>query len=268
MALLRPRPDLTLVVICVGLYIGAAAQARTSSGSALTVAIFSALTPVTALSNAVGSAWSTVWAGERSLFETVSELGRLRAESAELRRSNQLLTAELAALRQGSQLLARFPSLSEGAVVARVQSRDLVLTHTMLIDRGRADGVSLDAPVLAGDGLLGRVDRVGAGHARVQLLTHPAAAAAVKIIGVPTEGLLLGGTRPVITQLPAYTQVPEDTPVVSSGSEGIYPPGLVVGTTQEAGTRGLFTVVPVVLAARASDTMVVLVLPAGGQDLQ
>lgn len=268
MTLLRLRSDLTLVVICAGLYIGAAAQARTSSGSALTVAIASTLSPVTALANAVGSAWSTVAAGERSLFETVSELGRLRAEREELRRSNQLLTAELAALRQGSLLLARFPSLGEGAVLARVQSRDLVLTHTMLLDKGRTDGVNLDAPVLAGDGLLGRVDRVGPHHARVQLLTHPAAAAAVQMIGVATEGLLIGGTEPVITQLPAYTQVPVDTPVVSSGSEGIYPSGLVVGTTRKAGTRGLFTVVPVVLAARASDTMVVLVLSATGQELR
>ncbi|HPC84229.1 MAG TPA: rod shape-determining protein MreC [Thermoanaerobaculaceae bacterium] len=265
MASLRLRSDLALVVICVGLYVGAAAQVRSGRHTALSLALGALAAPVTAAANAVGSFWSLVWLGERGLSETIAELGRLRAEADELRRSNQLLTAELAALRQGSQLLARFPALAEYAVLARVQSRDVVLTHTMLIDRGRADGVRLDAPVLAGDGLLGRIDRVSDRSARVQLLTHPAAAAAVRIIGVAAEGLLVGGDQPSITQLPPYTEVPAEAAVVSSGSEGIYPPGLVIGTTGEGTTRGLFTVAPVVLAARATDTMVVLVLPAIGQ---
>ncbi|HPW54742.1 MAG: rod shape-determining protein MreC [Thermoanaerobaculaceae bacterium] len=265
MALLRLRSDLALVGICLGLYIGAAAQARTGESTALTLAVSTVLKPVTALANSLGYWWNLVWAGERSLSETVAELGRLREEADALRRSNQLLTAELAALRQGSQLLARFPSLSDNAVLARVQSRDVVLTHTLDIDRGRADGVRLDAPVLAGEGLLGRVDRVSDRTARVQLLTHPAAAAAVRVLGLTGEGLLVGGTQPAITQLPPYTKVPVDTAVVSSGSEGIYPPGLLVGTTLEGSTKGLFTVVPVLLAVRATETMVVLVLPAVGQ---
>lgn len=261
MALLRLRSDLALVVTCVGLYIAAAAQVRTGQGTALTLALNAALSPLTAAANAIGSWWSLLWLGERSLSDTLAELGRLRAETEELRRSNQLLTAELATLRQGSQLLARFPSLAEGAVLARVQSRDVVLTHTMLIDRGRSDGVRLDAPVLAGEGLLGRVDRVSDRSARVQLLTHPAAAAAVRIVGIAAEGLLTGGAQPAVTQLPPYTDVPVDTAVVSSGAEGIYPPGLLVGTTLAGSTRGLFTVVPVLLAARATDAVVVLVLP-------
>lgn len=261
MALLRLRTELALVVICVGLYIGAAAQVRTGRGTALTLALNAVLAPVTAAANALGRWWSVFWLGEQGLSETVAELGRLREEAEELRRANQLLTAELATLRQGSQLLARFSSLAEHAVLARVQSRDAVLTHTMLLDRGRADGVRLDAPVLAGEGLLGRVDRVSERASRVQLLTHPAAAAAVRIVGIAAEGLLVGGTQPAVTQLPPYTEVAPDTPVVSSGAEGIYPPGLLVGTTLAGSTRGLFTVVPVLLAARATDATVVLVLP-------
>ncbi|HPS77155.1 MAG TPA: rod shape-determining protein MreC [Thermoanaerobaculaceae bacterium] len=265
MAVLRLRSDLALVILCVGLYVGAAAQVRNPSGSALGLAVHTAFTPVVIVANAVGSGWDLLWAGERTLYDTVDELGRRRAESEALRRSNQLLTAELAALRQGSQLLARFPSVSEGAVLARVVSRDVVLTHSLLLDRGRADGVALDAAVLAGDGLLGRVDRVSDHGARVQLLTHPAAAAAVRIVGLTIEGLLVGGTEPAITQLPPYTQVEPGTAVVSSGSEGIYLPGLLVGTTLEASTKGLFTIVPVRLAARAPEAMVVLVLPAASK---
>jgi cell shape-determining protein MreC len=264
-ALLRLRSDLALVIICVGLYVGAAAQVTTPRGSALTLALHTAFTPVAIVANSLGSAWNLLWAGERSLYDTLNELGRVRTELEELRRSNQVLTSELAALRQGSQLLARFPSVGEGAVLARVVSRDMVLTHSLILDRGKADGVSPDAAVLAGDGLLGRVDRVSAHSARVQLLTHPAAAAAVRIVGLAVEGLLVGGTEPAITQLPPYTKVEPETAVVSSGSEGIYPPGLLVGTTLEVSTKGMFAVVPVRLAARAPEAMVVLVLPATGR---
>jgi rod shape-determining protein MreC len=264
-ALLRPRSDLALVIICVGLYVGAAAQVRTPRGSALTLALHTTFTPVATAANALGSGWNLLWAGERALYDTVEELGRSRMQVEALRRSNQLLTAELAALRQGSQLLARFPSLSQGAVLARVVSRDMVLTQSLTLDCGRADGVNPDAAVLAGDGLLGRVDLVSEHSARVQLLTHPAAAAAVRIIGLAGEGLLVGGTQPAITQLPPYTKVEPETAVVSSGSEGIYPPGLLIGTTLEVRTKGMFAVVPVRLVARAPEAMVVLVLPAIGK---
>jgi rod shape-determining protein MreC len=213
-----------------------------------------------AIANAVGSAWNTLWLGEQSLHATVVELQQRREEADALRRSNQLLTAELAALRQGSQLLATFPSLSERAVLARVIGRDVLLTHTLILDRGSHDGVRLDSPVLAGGGLLGRIDRVLGRTSRVQLLSHPAAAAAARLAGQPIEGLLMGGDPPKLTGLPPYTPVAPSIPVVSTGSEGIYPPGLLIGVTGEARNEGLFTVVPVRLAAPPSEALVVLVL--------
>jgi rod shape-determining protein MreC len=263
----RLRPDLGIVLVCVGLYIGSAAQARSgTNGTALSLAVTALSAPVLAVANAIGGAWGDFRAGTRSLRATLAELGRLRETSADLERTNQLLAAEVAALRQGSRLLAAYPTLAEHAVLARVVARDLPRSHTLRIDRGSADGVRTDAPVLAETGLLGRVDHVLPHSSRVQLLTHPAAAAAVSIAGVQPEGLLTGGDQPKVTGLPPYTQVAPDTPVVSTGSEGIYPPGLLFGTTLEARNDGIFTVVPVQLAARASAVTVVLVLAptAGG----
>ncbi len=264
----RVRPDLSIVLACVGLYIASAAQVRSPIGeSALSLAVTTISSPVVALANVVGRTWADFGTGRRNIDSVLSEVGTLRKESADLRRTNQLLAAELAALRQGSRLLAAYPSLSEGAVLARVVARDLPRTHTLRLDRGSRDGIRTDSPVLAEGGLVGRVDRVLDHSCRVQLLTHPGAAAAASVEGVQQEALLMGGDQPRLTGLPPYTQVAVGTPVLSSGSEGIYPPGLLLGTTLEARNDGLFTVVPVQLAARAAEVTVVLVLAPGGRSL-
>jgi rod shape-determining protein MreC len=257
----RLRPDLAIVIVCIGLYIGSAAQVRTPlGGTALSVAVATVSAPVLALGNAVGSVWELIRAGQRSLSSTLDELGRLRLENADLRRTNQLLGAEVTALRQGSRLLAAYPSLAEKAVLARVIARDLPRTHTLRLDRGSHDGIRIDGPVLAEGGLLGRVDLVLENSCRVQLLTNPASAAAAVVAGVQQEALLMGGDQPRLTGLPPYTQVAPDSPVLSTGSEGIYPPGLLFGTALEARNDGLFTVVPVRLAANAAEVTAVLVL--------
>ncbi len=263
---IRLRPDLAVVLVCVGLYVGSAAQVRSPlGGTALSFAVATLSSPVLTVANALGKEWQDFWAGRENLRATLAELGRLRAERADLRRTNQLLSAEVIALRQGSRLLAAYPSLADHAIVARVVARDLPQTHTLRLDCGTREGVRLDAPVLAEGGLVGRVDRVLDHSSRVQLLTHPAAAAAVAITGLQEEALLTGGDQPRITGLPPYTKVPLDSPVVSTGSEGIYPPGLLFGTTLEARNDGLFTVVPVRLAANVSEVTVVLVLAPGSR---
>jgi rod shape-determining protein MreC len=258
---LRLRRDLTIVLVCVGLYIGSAAQVHSPlGGTALSLAVSTVSSPAFAVGNALGMFWHDFWSGRRNLRSTLAELGRLREESAELRRTNQLLNAEVTALRQGSRLLAAYPSLADHAVLARVIARDLPRTHTLRLDRGARDGIRNDGPVLAESGLVGRVDRVLEHSCRVQLLTHPAAAAAAVITGVQQEVLLVGGDQPRLTGLPPYTKVPVGTSVLSTGSEGIYPPGLLFGTTLGGHNEGLFTVVPLRLAANAAEVTAVLVL--------
>jgi cell shape-determining protein MreC len=244
--------------------VAAAAQARSPQGPALAVGISAVVTPVLDAVNAAGAAWDDMRAGQRDLAATVADAERLRAEGAELKRTNQMLVAELAALRQGSRLLADFPSYTDGAVLARVVAREVLSTHTLRLDKGAREGVHADSAVLAEGGVLGRVDRVSDHSCRVQLLSHPAAAAAAKVVGVDREALLLGGDRPSLTGIPPYTEIAAGTAVLTTGSEGIYPPGLLLGATGEARTSGLFTAVDVQLAVHPADVVTALVLPARG----
>ena len=242
----------------------AAAQARSPQGPALAVGISAVVTPVLDAVNALGAAWGDLRAGQRDLTTTIAEAERLRAEAADLKRTNQLLVAELVAMRQGSRLLEGFPSFSEGAVLARVVAREVLSTHTLRLDKGAREGVHADSAVLAEAGVLGRVDRVFDHSCRVQLLSHPAAAAAAKVIGVEREALLLGGDRPSLIGIPPYTEIAAGTAVLTTGSEGIYPPGLLLGSTADTRTSGLFTAVDVVLAVHPADVVTALVLPGRG----
>ena len=261
---LRVRSSHALLLVCGALYVAAAAQVRGPRGSALAVGLNAVAAPVLAAANAAGGAWRDFREGQREIGELLGELAALRAANGDLQRTNQLLAAELAALRQGSRLLADFPAFGDGALLARVVAREVLTTHSLRLDRGRAEGVAADAAVLAAGGVLGRVDRVFDHSCRVQLLSHPAAAAAARVAGVDPEALLLGGDRPSLTGLPPYTEVPPGSAVFTTGSEGIYPPGLLLGTTGEARTEGLFTAVPVQLAVHPADTVVAMVLATRG----
>lgn len=260
MARLALRPGLSLTLACLGLYVATAAQVRSPRGSALSFALYVISQPLVQLANQAAQwAQDLAW-GRQNWQETLGEMQKLRQELERLQRENQLLVSELLALRQGHQLLAAFPSLQGRGILAGVTARDILGTHSLLLDRGRIHGLRRDCPVLAPEGVLGRVDQVWETSARVQLLSHPAAAAAAAVVGVEGEALLLGGEKPHLEGFPPYTQIPPGSPVVTTGSEGIYPPGLPLGLTGEAQLGSLFTLVPVTLAARPEKARVVLVL--------
>ena len=260
MVRLRPRADVSLLLTCLALYVASAAQIRAVRGSALTTGLFALWSPVPKLAASVVEVWDNWVVGRHDLDTTLERYAALRLEVARLREANQVLASDVLALRQGSALLAGFPSLVDRSTVARVITRDVLVSHTMRLDRGRLDGIRLDSPVLGEHGVLGRVDQLADRSCRVQLLSHPSAAAAARLVDLAGEGLLLGGDRPNITGLPPYLEVPVGALVLTTGSEGIYPPGLLLGETGEARTEGLFTVVPVRLAARPTEALVVLVL--------
>ncbi len=262
MLAVRLHPSVPLVAACAALYVASAAQVRMGSGTALSVAAARLTTPLLQVAAELTAAGRDYLAGRRDLRDVLAQMAELRQDNARLRRENQLLAAEVGLLRQGHRLLAALPGVGDDTILARVTARDVLVGHSLRLDRGSVHGVSLDAAVLGEAGVVGRVDRVAATSCRVQLLAHPSAAAAARIVGVEGEALLTGGDRPTLTGLPPYTAVEPGLPVVTTGSEGIYPPGLLLGTTGEGRTEGLFTVVPVVLAAKPAEAAVVLVLPS------
>ena len=112
---------------------------------------------------------------------------------------------------------------------------------SVVIDRGSADGLVRDMPVVAGSGLVGRLESVARHQSVVLLLTDPASNVGIRVS--PSGDLAVatgqGSGKPLTVDLiDANTKVETGSVVVTSGlQQSLYPGGIPVGTVRSAVTR-------------------------------
>jgi rod shape-determining protein MreC len=142
------------------------------------------------------------------------------------------------------ELLALRQEIPMDTLAARVVGRDGVpWFRSLTIDKGEADGVALDAPVMSPTGVVGRVFAVGPHAARVQVLLDRDGGAGVlldrsRVPGVVSgqvSGPEAGAEDLVLKYVPERADVVVGDVVVTSGLDGIYPKGLVVGRVRFIG---------------------------------
>jgi rod shape-determining protein MreC len=125
-------------------------------------------------------------------------------------------------------------------VFARVIARDAsVWFNTIMINRGSASGVALNMPVITPSGIVGRVVAVSPVTAQVMLITDEKAAAGA-IIGQLGGSGALGSVRGLgnsglieMRYVSGLQQVEAGDYILTTGQDGIYPPGLNVGEVIE-----------------------------------
>lgn len=210
-------------------------QARTPDRrqvGALGAVILAVLLPVqTGMDRVVG--------GVERLWDLYTEIGQLRRENVRLRQEVETLSQEVAVLRERAQATVRLERLLEfraqaasRGMVARVIGRDPTRWFaTVVVDRGRRDGIPRNAPVVTADGVIGRVIEVTPTAARVLLIVDSRSAVGALVqqsrdVGV-VEGR--GGRTLHMKYLSGTTQVQPGDLVVTSGQGGIFPKGLVLG---------------------------------------
>ncbi len=162
-----------------------------------------------------------------------------RAENERLREQVRRLSLKNNSYEQTKKenaRLRRLLSLNEAngfkAIGARVVARTpSFLSNVIYINRGSADGVYSDAPVLSGDGIIGRTILVAKNQSQVQLITNPDASIGAIIEKTRTPGVLrgLGDILLELNYIGNADQVNVGDTVLSSGLDGIYPKGLVIG---------------------------------------
>lgn len=142
------------------------------------------------------------------------------------------------------RLLALSDPLPVEVLGARVTARaPSFLSNLVTIDRGSRQGVRVDAPVLSGEGIVGRVLLVSADQAQVQLISNPDAAIGVMLEQSRTPGVL-SGTGDMLLELNYIGNtdpVAVGEVVLSSGLDGIFPKGMSIGRVVEvARGKGVF----------------------------
>ncbi|MEA3131292.1 MAG: rod shape-determining protein MreC [Paraburkholderia sp.] len=161
-----------------------------------------------------------------------SENDKLRAKDLQL--SQQANTAtELAAenthLRALLQLSQRSTTESLPAEI-QYDTRD-PFTQKVVIGRGAQQGVQNGSPVVNEDGVIGQVTRVFPLQAEVTLLTDKDQAVPVQIVRTGLRSVIYGtpkGDTLDLRFVPISADVQTGDELVTSGLDGVYPPGLPV----------------------------------------
>ncbi|HLN97141.1 MAG TPA: rod shape-determining protein MreC [Pyrinomonadaceae bacterium] len=121
-------------------------------------------------------------------------------------------------------------------VAARVIARDSsAWFNTVTINRGSASGIALNMPVVTGSGIVGRVIALSPWTAQVMLVTDDKAAAGAivgQLGGSGAVGSVKGlGENGLIEMryVSGLEKVQTGDYILTTGQDGIYPPGLTVG---------------------------------------
>ena len=174
-----------------------------------------------------------------------------RQLNLDLERENRLLQAELHQVEELSlqndrlrQLLAFVDNLDHPALPAQVIGEDVSSwARTITIDKGSSDGLKAGLPVVAAQGVVGRVIKIAPHSARVLLLTDSSSAIAALIQRTRTRGIAQGrGDKLSIEYALRNADIKVGDLLVTSGMGGIFPKGLPLGVikTVKNDRYGLF----------------------------
>ena len=188
--------------------------------------------PVSGGLNAVTSTVGGLFTGAGNYWDAARQNGQLKAENATLRRQSIQARAIFQENRQLKQAIALRERSTQAVASGRIVGSSLESERRFaVLSAGSSDGVAVGMPVRSVDGLIGRVVDAGLTAARVLLVSDRANI-------VPTR--LLRGGQPVIATGRGDGTVDlrplevgrnpfrRGDIVVTSGTGGLYPPGVPV----------------------------------------
>jgi len=223
---------------------------------------------VAEVQRAVSTAFSSVsrvaggYVGLRNLKSTNQALTRqLEAAQVELQQQRALADRtrsleKLLELRDRSNL-----KTTAAEIIAAGASPDF---RTLTIDKGTSDGIGADMAVIAPAGVVGRVVLPSKRAAKVQLLIDRNAAVGVLVERSRSQGVVTGTgeDRLSMEYVSGLADVIVGDIVVTSGIDGIYPKGYLVGKIESVekggGTYKRIVVTPAVDFTSLEEVLVVL----------
>lgn len=175
----------------------------------------------------------------RAAFDYLQASATLATENRELRRraveqaNDALRQAQLEAENRQLRKLLELKEQSATPVVAAevlYDARD-PYTHRIVIDRGSHHDVRAGYPVIDERGVVGQVTRVSPFQSEVTLLTDKEQAIPVQVVRNGLRSIAFGGAKAGMLDLrfmAASADLQQGDLLVTSGLDGVYPPGLPV----------------------------------------
>ncbi|OGT00731.1 MAG: rod shape-determining protein MreC [Gallionellales bacterium RIFCSPLOWO2_12_FULL_59_22] len=227
-----PSPAVRLVFFAVLslllLFVDARYRYLESTRSALSVLV----SPIQRLATLPGLLWQQAGdylATQHSLVEDNQALHRLHARDAA-----QL--AQLQALQQENRQLRNLLALPQRGELAMqpvevVYAERDVFKRKVLVDKGADAGVQVGQVVMDDQGIVGQITRVYPWLSEVTLVTEKDHAVPVQVLrnGLRTIVFGAGDTSQLsLRYMPVSSDIQEGDMLVTSGIDGIYPPGIPV----------------------------------------
>jgi rod shape-determining protein MreC len=263
---IRQRSGYLFLVVTLGQILLISAQVNTKSGvpviERVTFGVFSD----------VQRGFSGGLSGVRNVWSGYVGLRNMKVENDALKRelaSAQIAVQEQRALADRTRGLERLLELREQVALKTVAANIIggAATpdfRTLTIDRGTRDGIRTDMAVIAPGGVVGRLVVPSARAAKVQLLIDRNAAAGAIIERTRAQGVVVGSgdDRLRLEYVSEVSDVVAGDVVVTSGIDGIYPKGFIIGRIEQVeksgGSYKRITIKPAVDFTSLEEVLVVL----------
>lgn len=209
---------------------------------------------ITVAENLIREIYTPLFGGVSGVKEKISHVGvffedrkKLQQTISELEEENKKLKLQNQALQEYKMEAVRLKkilgfkndnlevySLVAAKVIGRKPNN---WYQVIIIDKGEADGITKDMPVITPEGLVGVVTSTSLNASYVSLLTDRSVAVGVLIQNTrETNGIVEGtGESNILrmTNIPYYSVIKKNDIIVTSGLSLIYPKGIRVGKVEK-----------------------------------
>jgi rod shape-determining protein MreC len=183
----------------------------------------------------------------RARWSAITEAAHLQERALRLELENEALRAELEQTKQELEKARYLAETTRSGTELPAGARAALVIWRLpgypalryLVDAGSAQGVAKGAGVISEGRVAGIVHSVSSRRALVLSPLDPSFRAAGKLEGSGTVGLAQGQTdRLVVRYIPSETLVQPGERVLTSGDDGIFPPGFILGYVRSRETGG------------------------------
>lgn len=235
---IRQKAPLWLITLLFANIVIMAIDARDSQGQQRIVKVWTQT-----FASPIQSASSKATGATSNFFRQIFNFQSIAAENEQLKQRLSEVEGQLHVAQQQAAENERLKGLLDlrdkrtyETVPARVIARDpSVWFNTITINRGSSSGVVVNMPVVSATGIVGRVVTVSPWASQVMLVTDEKAGAGA-VVGQLGESGALGSVRGrpdlgliEMRYVSGLEKVAMGDYVMTTGQDGIYPPGLNVG---------------------------------------
>src|SRR6202790_1309730 len=214
-------------------------------------------------------AWVQTSSG--NLWHNYFYLRGVRAENRSLKAQLEHMSIEQARLSQDADQARRLQALlafkeqfiSQTMAAQVIGASGSELSRSVYIDKGEKDHLKPDMAVITADGIVGKVLRVYRSTSQVLLINDQTSGVGALLDKTRLQGILRGtpAGEAVLEKVMSDEAVPAGETVLTSGGDGVFPKGLLVGrVTKVAPGNELFLNIRVRPAADLSKLEEVLVV--------